>query len=217
MIRYRLKKDLPGVKKGTILTEDYGDDTYGYNSDNGEDCRIRRWNVEMFPDWFELIKEEPKEWEILSMVDREGGKSSDKKNGDRFMWSGDSSPKWYSFNQCIEDGCVIHSVKRIRDGEVFTVGDWCYIPIKGKSKRIVSFYINEGGGMFLNFKEGETLGLNITVATKTKEVFTWDDEKAKEFYTFCYNNVFKQPTYPEEMIERFKQSKTPPFFTKEGW
>jgi len=34
----------------------------------------------------------------------------------------------------------------------------------------------------------------------------WTDEKVKEFYTFCYNNVFKQPTYPEEMISKFKES-----------
>ncbi len=63
--RYRLLKDLPGVKASAIFTEDYGDDTYGYNSDNGEDCRIRRWNVEMFPQWFEEIKEQ-KDWEIVA-------------------------------------------------------------------------------------------------------------------------------------------------------
>lgn len=103
MIRYKLKKDLPDAKVGTILTkEDKPNGLYMYcGKFDGTDPSswYAEEAIESAPDWFELIKEEP------------------------------------------------------------------------------------------------------------KEVFTWDDEKAKEFYTFCYNNVFKQPTYPEEMIERFKQSK----------
>ena len=37
--------------------------------------------------------------------------------------------------------------------------------------------------------------------------FQWNDAVVKDFYNYCYFNVFKQPTFPEEMIEKFKQSK----------
>lgn len=55
--KYRLLKNMPGTKSGTLFIENYGDDTYEYNSDNGEDCRIRRSSVENSPEWFEELKE----------------------------------------------------------------------------------------------------------------------------------------------------------------
>lgn len=47
----------------------------------------------------------------------------------------------------------------------------------------------------------------MTNTSNSKTEFQWDDNVVKDFYNFCYNNVFKQPTYPEEMIEKFKGEK----------
>lgn len=65
MIRYRLKKDLPDCKAGTILTkEDKPDGLYMYcgvlDGTDADSWYIKEV-VENNPDWFELIKEEPKE------------------------------------------------------------------------------------------------------------------------------------------------------------
>jgi hypothetical protein len=71
----------------------------------------------------------PKEWEILSVKSNMGSIQTPDKN---------NKVRYAHFSDCtIEDaissrGYSIHSVKRLSDGEVFTVGD--YIGVKGGSR-----------------------------------------------------------------------------------
>lgn len=57
--RYRLKRDSPDSKAGTILTQ-VADSDYEYIANGGYDSFYYKDQVENSPDWFELI-EEPKE------------------------------------------------------------------------------------------------------------------------------------------------------------
>lgn len=101
-----------------------------------------------------------KEWEIVSFVENEEEKTDDVPS---VMFVKDI-PKCYQVEQYLKpDSCWnIHSVRRIKDGVVFSIGDW----FEGgmRKGRINNFYVNEGGGMFLNINSDEKLGLNINVA-----------------------------------------------------
>ena len=105
--------------------------------------------------------EKARSWEIASI-----------KYGD-LLHVFDGSPydnflkKTISFGK--ETAWAIYSVKRRSDGEVFTVGDFYYVPIDDSYRRLDHFHINQGGGMFLNYQKKEMFGLNITAAKKMKE------------------------------------------------
>lgn len=52
---YKLLKDLPNIKAGTVLTQCKGDGTYHCKDGRGLPAHIRSSVVEGYPDWFEPI------------------------------------------------------------------------------------------------------------------------------------------------------------------
>lgn len=79
---------------------------------------LPKWLVENSDDWEELVEE--KDYEILSFYHNNKlfNKDHAKSSKDYPYWSKENT--WLTFNDRI---CKIHSVKRISDGQIFTVGD----------------------------------------------------------------------------------------------
>ncbi len=104
MDTYILQKDLPEIKAGATYKENESGYYMLY------ECKEHPFRFDIFPkkvvennpEWFK--KEEPKQWQIVSMKYR-----------DCIM------P--YAYCTMFPQGWEIHSVKRLSDNEVFTVGD----------------------------------------------------------------------------------------------
>lgn len=101
--------------------------------------------------WLKEVQPKSNVWEIVAL-----------KN-----WNGHLNSSSYVINAFLnnepaKDGYYIHSVKRLRDGVIFSLGDW----YEGGMERgrINSFNINEGGAIFLNSNPTQKFGLNISVA-----------------------------------------------------
>jgi len=84
------------------------------------------WMIENSNDWEEIVEEPKLDYEILSFKRNE---SSKKYAGTTFTLSsnGTYNPSFKESNltleHCLKGGFNIHSVKRLSDGEIFTVGD----------------------------------------------------------------------------------------------
>jgi hypothetical protein len=157
--------------------------------------------VENNPEWF-LKKEEqqPKEWEVISYF-----RPKDK--------SYSSIPALYE-----GDNTEIHSVKRLSDGEVFTIGgkvncDKC--PESFSKQTIEKFIIADKGFMIASCAGVATSINNISKVTeqpKDKDVFQWNDELVKEF-VISFNKIDKLITGVDPIgktISEWKQSKSTP-------
>lgn len=130
---YKLIKKYPGsVKVGTTVC--YNND--GYYSEIGSGNRIiGRSIVEDYPDFWEKVPE--KHYEILSFIrtpssNYTGGIFTLCDNG----YYTDSFNNNLSLEYClICGGFDIHSVKRLSDGQIFTVGDLVVGDLSGKITR----------------------------------------------------------------------------------
>jgi len=132
------------------------------------------FNPEDYPENWKLIDE--KDYEILSIVSEGGGEIGPYyKSGDNFT---DRTGCWHitSFPNG-NHGCVIHSVKRLSDREVFTLGD--HILRNGNTTTIKSFEINTywSGGLSANQNEKPYGGECISTLEKCSKtpVFTTED------------------------------------------
>jgi|ERR1700743_1004775 len=88
---------------------------------------------------FKISKQPKPEWEILKGCSQNGRPHDWESDGDR---------------SCPNMGCKIYSVKRLGDGEVFTVGDEAHSPEGGKEliRKITEFTI-EGNDIRVHFRE----------------------------------------------------------------
>jgi cyclopropane fatty-acyl-phospholipid synthase-like methyltransferase len=66
--KYKLLKDLPDCKAGTILELSEDGESYDYKAQDGAECWYRRHYVESNSDWFQLV-EEPKNEEQDSIAE----------------------------------------------------------------------------------------------------------------------------------------------------
>lgn len=181
MKTFTLLKDLPDAKAGTKLTwsDNYGGYTYVDKTGSEDGCLMFARNVENNPEWFK--KEEPIQgWEILSFK----GQQTDfiyTLVGDEWM----PDKQYYcafpnTTEGIINSGAGIHSVRRISDNEVFTVGD------KVATKRtdynfygckITSFEIMKGE-MYINAGDGSVSAFCATIDRVIKQ--TNPTEQPKE-------------------------------------
>ena len=113
MKKYKLIKKYPGSPNINTILEFYKDNQNAYcNKSKTIYC------PEYYPDnWEEVVE---KDYEILSLVTPETNAYwyFDKENNG---WTVDEPERAY--HSKIPEWCNIHSVKRLSDGEVFTVGD----------------------------------------------------------------------------------------------
>lgn len=135
--KYKLIKKYPGSKKlGTIVVDTninngakdaYFSENWGKVNSGSAFFIGKQHNCENQPEFWEEVKE--KEYEILSFRTPQNGKLPVGRNtlGTWYIYSDiagrnfDRDDDWM-----IKNGYIIYSVKRLSDGEVFTVGDIVY-------------------------------------------------------------------------------------------
>lgn len=122
--QYKLLRDLPDCNSGTILTQEKPDGLYMYRGKtDGEDDAS--WYVkevvENNPDWFQLI--EQREWEIVKYKRQSYGCFDFYTKGDDGVFYTQNKKNYFHEKDVSSLTVEIHSVKRLSDGEVFTVGD----------------------------------------------------------------------------------------------
>lgn len=158
MKKYKLLKDTAVVgydsciiKASSVFTI-FIEDSYR----NKEGYYFSKEFVESHPEWFEEVIE--KDWEILSYYN-----SDNYSNPEKRMCS---APNY----ECEREGCAIFSVKRLNDGEIFTVGDESLHKdyLVNKPKEIISFEI-VNNDMRVKFKGGENYKLASIVKAKPPE------------------------------------------------
>ena len=118
MKQYKLIKTYPNSPElGTIVTY-YGNwNMYGITNE----CIFKADVIENSSEFWE--KEVQKEYEILSFIDKPNTGRIYKKYTSNLFYSDDSAKLWYESELLKDEDVKIHSVKRICDGEVFTIGD----------------------------------------------------------------------------------------------
>lgn len=101
---------------------------------------------------FKKSKEPVPEWEILTMIN-------------------DNEPAAWPHPlgvTCEPHKCKIHSIKRLSDGEVFTIGD-VIIHRYGDFKVPILHFNIEKGYMYANYKKGQTKECALSYIEKVKE------------------------------------------------
>lgn len=113
---YKLIKKYPGSPiEGTDYTKDKHTGEYIYYDRNKHIQYIDENLVENNPEFFQEIFE--KDYEILSVIST--GKQNTYKKGEKILYNKD-----YKFKDMHQTGYWdIHSVKRLSDGQVFTIDD----------------------------------------------------------------------------------------------
>lgn len=144
--------------------------------------------------------EKIKEWEVFS-IKKEGWSnaiSSDKASIGSFL-TGDLDSGWY-----------IHSIKRLSDGQFFTVGD--EIESKHHSYGTITSFSIIGDGLLrvaTNTDTCEISWIRKRPDDKAPDSFSWNDSLVKEFVEGAIN---VQDSIPHDVsietgMRRFKQSK----------
>lgn len=155
MRKFKLIKEYPGSPKlGSIyiLDEQYAGEYYrsGFNT-------LYKDRIESQPEFWEEVIEIKKDYEILSFIG--------------IGWiDGHLFPKetnGHEFERYLEEShkniVKIHSIKRLSDGEVFTIGDKC---IQGK---IAQIQLDIVKGLWIDFENPSHGGyINISIIQKAK-------------------------------------------------
>jgi hypothetical protein len=143
---------------------------------------IPKWVVENSSDW-ELVEEPKKDWEILSFT-----------NSLRNIFHLNNQ----GYYDCIEDKepatfrtlkfmleeatfCKINSIKRLSDGEVFSVGDYIDLLDEPISKIDVNFL-----SLKLPYLHCGNYGTALSIAEKRKALFTTEDGVELNEGDLCY-------------------------------
>jgi hypothetical protein len=134
MTKYKLIKEYPGSPKlGILVSKAKFHMHYNYNGgDFNSSLRIS--DVENHPEYWELVVE--KDYEILSYYAKNISGKGDDYIDPTYIWKQKTNGKWarfyneefhttpYTTDQINNhNGYCIHSVKRLSDSEIFTVGD----------------------------------------------------------------------------------------------
>jgi len=131
--------DLSTIKTDTLKICGYKNCPFGY-------WEIFKSDLENNPEFWEEVIEE--EYEILSFKNSKKNEFYNRlSNGNYYYESSDNGVSLYSmlnFGYCVANGYfIIHSVKRLSDGEIFTIGDKVDSSIAsvGKNKNLIGFKI----------------------------------------------------------------------------
>lgn len=213
MEKYKLLKSLPGIQQGVIFVNHKTACNRWFPEsefENGE--LIQNIAIHGFlsadvlnPEWFERVKD--KTLEIMSFkcvgVDTEWKRCQD----NLFRTTCGSNQK-YSEETHLKDGDKIYSVKRLSDGEVFTIGDEVYF-FKENKWKVDNFLIRQDGSMLVRSKDC----LNVEILDETlhkvnppKEKFVhpegegfyekfWKDFKSCHPKAFVPNWLSPEDTY----------------------
>lgn len=134
MKKYKLLQYYPSLPDwvkhcDTIEFEKDGLDPYYFAKKDGQEYFVLDSDVENNPDFWELVEE--KEYEILVL-----------NSPLRVLKSGCYTQEFLN-EQASKIGFSIHSIKRLSDGEIFTVGDNVAFDLSGNTMVIKSIYISD--------------------------------------------------------------------------
>jgi len=155
MKKYKLIKKYPGsYSVGVVLTKERHAPFYGINkADIHEDI------IENYPEFWELVVE--KDYEILSL--RSLDIIEDLENNE-------------TINMLLKQGCSIHSVKRLSDGEIFTIGDKISPSWNNTTWNITKFDTKSKDGTLCVTFGGNVCRCSINDIKKPKQpLFTTED------------------------------------------
>lgn len=178
-MKYKLIKEYPGSPKlGTTVERDSNCSNYYYRVISGVVNTFTPKNIENHPEFWEEIIE--KDYEILSLI--EG----------KFIYPCDKYSKDYIHQLVNTIGANIHSVKRLSDGEIFTIGD----------------KINNGSVItgIKHFKDRLNIWLDLSGKSCYGGYFTIDDiikDKQPLFTTEDGVDIFEGDNYFKVLQESF--------------
>lgn len=179
MKKYKLIKEYPGSPKlETIVQKNTTDYKYEYVS--YEITKVIRYItiniVEQYPEYWEKVVE--KDYEVLSLSYNDGIYSYvDFKDPNKYWF--DKSRKGTSrghlnLSEVEMYETAIHSVKRLSDGEVFTVGDKC--DIDGQTFTIDRFSLADNTIYFIESLNNPVCDITDDQLKKVKFLFTTEDD-----------------------------------------
>lgn len=180
MKKYKLIKEYPGSPKiGAIAKSDKIDYVYYYlekDSHTGIGSSIIENNPEF---WKEVVE---KDYEILSVIT----------NNNKFI------EKVYNQDATIEPYWKIHSVKRLSDGEIFTIGDKV-VGYNNSTAKIKT--IDLVGEVSLNICTDKHEGFSLENLKKINKLFKTEDGvdvfEGDKYYPVCeYFNLHNECIYP---------------------
>lgn len=186
-------KKFKNKRTGEIVSQ-YNETHYQDNSDT----LVHKRFIVNSCDWEEVVEGS---YEILSFIYKSGDIVTLREGGKYIIDSAsDSDFSGYSLKQQLKDCCKIHSVKRLTDGEVFTVGDEVTWGVDKESNfkiKIKSFYI-KNEKLMVTFSNSIYDGIGICAPNfrKIEYPLSYDDLKNGEYYVTTYPNqgiyIFKQ-------------------------
>lgn len=123
-------------------------------------CILSAIEVESNPEFWEEIEE--KEYEIIKLkaINSPSSKPiSDDYSDGKVRWSIDDRPTWKSIETLLKEGDhIIYQVKRLSDGEIFTIGDPCHLKNgNGHRNPIVKFEITYNEYGTIKYRHRNTL------------------------------------------------------------
>lgn len=182
MKKFKLIKTYPGSPElGTIIERECRHYCIDKNT------HLRYPNIENYPEfWEEMIE---KDYEIMSFILNSNGAILTKRSNGRYVYGDTSIVGKYTEEDILSNdrkrtdweedeegfGYSVHSVKRLIDGEVFTVGDMCN-PIGEYSynkKPIAKIWFTDDGSLRID-SDNYTLSIGGIEHSKTP-LFTTED------------------------------------------
>lgn len=182
MKKYKLIKEYPGSPElGTIAEKFFNSELYFL----GQGRKTLAEFVENQPEYWQEIKEP--DYEILSIRHKDGSVKNiyTKQNSTHYDWK-----QYILFEKGKHDFLEINSVKRLSDGEIFTIGDE-YEDCDLKNQMIVEFNISSENGLLINsslLKNVNHTKKPVFTTVDGKEIFAGDPFYVydKHFYK-CIN------------------------------
>ena len=187
---------------------------------------IPAWLVEDSNDWEEIIE---KDYEILSYYAKNIAGKGDTYVDPTYIWKQKSLGQWSRFydNQfhtgpysteaiTNHNGYGIHSIRRISDGEIFTIGD--NITYNNEKTIIEGFNLQFNKYLIADFKKtvSNCIGCNINYIQKAKQpLFTTEDGvdifEGATFYHVDLNWYIgsgRTTTHPFQKLKGYKEFST---------
>jgi len=211
-MKYKLIKTFPGsVELGTIVSDDEikSETHLVAHTGVGQYTAIPKEHIENYPEFWEEVKE--KEYTILSFINSSGDLFNIDENGGYRYKTWSENVTSLSLEKCLDGQSLkIHSVRREKDGEIFTLGDKVFFPSdRDNIKEIEAITINNAFISKLSVSVGgiEKWGMNnLRKAPIRKPILITEDgveifEGDKCWYVnsdFLYGKIFMDAENHEE-------------------
>jgi hypothetical protein len=218
-MKYKLIKKLPfenSPKMGYISIE-----KESLQSNKSHSWMSLWFKPEQHPEFWEKIVE--KDYEILSFINVNNKIYKLQKDGRYFHYE----LKYNEYNYCLSQ-LKIHSIKRLSDGEVFTIGDKIQLDNDNKeygtitelyiSHEQLRFYCDTLGGVLCHDLDKRN---NFTIYISKKPLFTTEDGvgifEEDKFYVLVtpFNDKNKTNICEQTASSYYRDCKLLTFFTKE--